>query len=85
MHGTDRVANRSLDELACSERRFDGGLHVPDIIHGIEDAKNIDARVSGALDKCLHDIIRIIAIAHHILPAQQHLKSGLRHRRAQPA
>ncbi len=36
---TDRVANRAFDELAGFERRLDGGLHVADIVHGIEDAE----------------------------------------------
>ena len=83
MHRADRIADRSFDELACFQRRFDGGLHVPNIVHGIKDAKNIDPHVSGALDKCLHDIIRVVTVADYILPAQEHLKTCPRHRGAQ--
>ena len=81
--GADRIADRSFNKLACFQRRFDGGLHVPDIVHGIENAENIDARVGRPLDKRLHDIVRIITVAHYILPAQQHLETSLGHRRAQ--
>ena len=85
MHRTDRIADGTFDDLARFESRLDARLHVADIVHGIEDAENIDATASGALDERLNDIVRIVSIADHVLPAEEHLKARLGHGRAQLA
>src|SRR5207237_3818842 len=85
MHRTDRIADGTFDDLARFESRLDARLHVADIVHGIEDAENIDATVSGALDERLNDIVRIISVADHVLPAEEHLRARLGHGRTQLA
>ena len=80
---TDRVANRAFDELAGFERRLDGGFHVADIIHRVEDAKHIDAVGRRPRHEGLDDVIGIVVVTDHVLAAQEHLKTGLRHRGAE--
>ena len=83
MHRTDGVTDRAFDQLAGLKRRVNGGLHVAHIVHGIEDTEHIDAVGGGALHEGLNDIVRIVLVTDHVLAAQEHLETRLRHRRAQ--
>ena len=83
MHRTDGVTDRAFDQFAGLETGFDGGLHVAHIVHGIEDAKHVDAVGGSALHEGLDDIVGIVFVADHVLAAQEHLKAGLGHGRAQ--
>ena len=54
-------------------------FHIADIIQGIKDAENIHPVFNRKADKFLDHIIRIMAVAYQILPAQQHLQAGVLH------
>ena len=83
MHRADRIGDGSLCVLAAFQGRFDGCFEIARIIHGVEDAEYIDAGVGGALDKCLDNVVGVVAITQQILSTQQHLLRGVRHRRLQ--
>ena len=49
---------------------FDGGLEIAYIIERVKNPENRDSIGSSALNKCMHDIIGVMAITQQILAAQ---------------
>ena len=56
-----------------------GGLHVADVVQGIEDPEHLHAVLDGLGDKPFHDVVGVMAVSHHDLSPQQHLQAGLGH------
>src|SRR5207247_10924192 len=79
MNRADSITNGAFHELARLERGLNGCFHVTDIVHGIEDTEYVDSIGRCRDDKGPNDIIRVVAIADHVLPAHEHLKPRLRH------
>ena len=54
-----------------------GGLKISDVVKGIENTDNVDTVCHRFLHKIFHDIIGIVTVAEHILPAEKHLQLGV--------
>ena len=59
--------------------RLDRGFKVADIVERVENTDDVDAVVNRFFDEVLHCIVRIVAVAEHILPTEKHLELGVRH------
>ncbi len=57
---------------------INGNPQILNIVEGVEDPDNINSVCDRTLDKILHHIIRIMAVAQHILAAEQHLEFCIR-------
>jgi len=75
----DGVADGALHVAALALDHFHGVGHVADIVQGVENAKDLDAALDGTGDEFLHQVIGVVAIAHDVLPAQEHLEGGIGH------
>ena len=83
----DGIADRRFHMFAAGFYFTDRPFDVPHIVQRIEDAEDVDAICGGPFDEPFEDIVGIMAIAHEVLPAEQHLQLGMRHggaQRAQP-
>ncbi len=80
MHRRLRVADRSLGDPAGLLDRVQCDLHVPRVVERVEDAEDRDSLTGRLLDEATDDVVRVVAIADQVLPAQEHLKRGVRHR-----
>ena len=61
---------------------FDGlyrSHEIPGVVQGVEDAEDVDANFRGMGDKSAHQIVRVVAVAHEVLTAEQHLERSLGH------
>ena len=56
------------------------GKKIAQVVQGIEYPEYIDAVYRRPLHKGIDDIIGVVAIAEDILPPEQHLLRGIRHR-----
>ena len=72
----DRVADRALGVAAGLLHGLDRGLEVPQVVEGVEDAEDVHAVLDGELAELLDDVVRVVAVADDVLPAQQHLQSA---------
>ena len=79
VYRTDGECHRALRVFAHSQRGTHGGLDVAQIVHGVEDAKDIDAICGRTFDEGVHDIVGIVAVSEDVLPAKQHLKPRVGH------
>ena len=68
-----------LGVLAVLLHRTQCRFQITWIVHRIEHAEHVDAVDRSALDKLLHHIVGIVAIAQQVLPTQQHLLARVGH------
>ena len=71
------------DRGAGGQHGVDGGPHLADVVHGVEDAEDVDPGGRGLLDESVGDLLRIRGVADGVAAAQQHLQVLVRHGRAQ--
>ena len=57
--------------------RLDGRLHVARVVERVEDAEDVDAGPRGETDELADHVVGVVAVAEHVLPAQEHLKAGV--------
>jgi len=72
----EAVTDGTLEVFAVFEDDLDGGLEIPEVVEGVEDAEDIDAVVAGALHEGFHNIVRVVLISHQVLATQQHGEGG---------
>ena len=82
---TERIADRGLHVLPAGFHLAHGRFHIPEVVESVEDPKHVDAVEGGPFDEPLQHIVRIVPVAHDVLPAQEHLQPGVRHGCAQAA
>ena len=75
--GAGGVADGNLRVTALFVCRPDGGFQVFDIIERVKNADDVDAVGDRALHQILDAVIRVMAVAQHILSAEQHLQLGV--------
>ena len=68
------VADAALNVCAFLVGRLDGGLQVAGVVQCVEDADDVDAVCNGLLHEVLDGVVRVGAVAQHILAAEQHLQ-----------
>ena len=79
VHRAGGVGNGALGVLAVLFHRTQCRFQITRIVHRIEHAEHVDAVDRSALDKLLHHIVGIVAIAQQVLPTQQHLLARVGH------
>ena len=77
MDRADRVAQGSLGVAAVFLDCLDGRLDVARVVEGVEHAENVDAVFDRERHEPVDDIVGVVAVAHEVLAAQQHLQRGL--------
>ena len=73
------VAQGAFHDLASLQGLFDGHLHVFDPVQGVEDTEHVHALDGGDADELLHQVVGVVAVAHGVGGAQQHLDQGVGH------
>ena len=73
-NGTCGVADGNLSVAALAVSRLDSGLQVLDVVERVKDTDNIDAVRNRALYEILNAVVRVVAVAEHILSAEEHLE-----------
>ncbi|MDI2023825.1 hypothetical protein PJL18_04373 [Paenarthrobacter nicotinovorans] len=58
--------------------RPDGRSHLVDVIKGVKDPEDIDARSGGFLDESFRHFFRVGRVADGVSSAKQHLEAGVR-------
>ena len=79
VHRRQRVGNRCLHVRARLFCRLDRRLQIADVVKRVENTDDIDSVVDRFLYKIFNRIISIVAVAEHILSAEQHLQLCVRH------
>ena len=82
VHGMYRTGGIRKRALGMRTLFFHRGYcleQITRIIHGIEHPEHIHTIGHGPLNKFINNIIRIMAVAKQVLPAQQHLLAGVGH------
>ena len=79
VHRADGIGNRALGMPAHLLDGLECDVQVAHIVHRVKHPEHINPVVCGALDKLLHYIICIVAIAQDILPPEQHLLRRVGH------
>jgi hypothetical protein len=78
-----RVAERDLgDRRVRREHGVDRGTHLVDVVQGVEDAEDVDARGGRLLHEGLGDLGGVRRVADGVAPAQQHLDGDVGQRLA---
>ena len=72
--GAEGVADAALNVCALVVGGLDGSLQVAGVVQCVEDADDVDAVCDGLLDEVLDGVVRVGAVAQHILAAEQHLQ-----------
>ena len=80
---TDGVGHGALGVPVDLQGRLDRGLQVAQVVHGIEDAEDVDAVLRRPLDKPADHVIGIVPVAEDVLAAKEHLLRGVGHGRLQ--
>ena len=75
--GTGGVADSDLRMTALAVGGVDGGFQVFDIVERVKNTDDINTVRNGTLHQIFHTVIRIVAIAEHILSAEKHLQLGV--------
>ena len=70
--GTFEPAAASLDGLGVID-------HVADVVERVEHAKHLDAVLLRAGDEAVHDVFRVMLVAHQVLAAREHGQVGVGH------
>jgi len=65
--------------LAGRLDRRDGARQVAHVVQGVEHPEHVYAIGRGALDEPVDQIVGVVAVAHQVLPAQQHLQARVGH------
>ena len=73
-----RIRNGNLDVRALVLSRVDSSLQIFNVVEGIKDTDNVDAVRDTLLHEVFEHIVRIMAVAQHILAAEQHLQLRVR-------
>ena len=74
VHGAQGVADAALHMCLFLVGCLDGGLQVAGIVQCVEDADDVDAVCNGLLHEVLDGVVRVGAVAQHVLAAEQHLQ-----------
>ena len=74
---TGRVGNTSLHMTAVFLGGIDGSFQIADIVERVEDTHDVNAVVDGFLHEVFDDVVGIMAVAQHILTAEEHLELGV--------
>ena len=82
---TQGITDGRFHVLAAGFDDPHGVLHVPHIVQSIEDSEDVDAVCCRAFDEVLQHVVGIMPISHDVLPTEEHLQSGFRHRRPERA
>jgi hypothetical protein len=77
--GASGVADGRLDVRPDLLGHLHGPAHVAHVVQGVKDAEDVNAVGVGPPHEALHDVVRVVAVAHHILPPQEHLEAGAGH------
>ena len=77
MGGAGGVADGALDVAAVLLDEADGGLHVAEVVEGVEDAEDVHAVLDGEADELLEDVISVVAVGDDVLAAEEHLEAGV--------
>ena len=85
MHRAQGVADAGLNMRALLAGRLDGGLEVARVVQRVENTQDVDAVGNGLLHEILDGVVGIMAVAEHVLAAEQHLQLGVGHLTAQRA
>ena len=79
------VAKGRLAYFTRPEHGFHRHSHIGRPIERVEDAEDVHAVRRGMLHESLHHIVRIVAVAHGIRAAEEHLETDVRDALAQGA
>ncbi|VVM71997.1 hypothetical protein PS624_01855 [Pseudomonas fluorescens] len=85
VHRAGGVGDGALGMFTGSFHRFDGHAQVTHVVHRVEDTEHIDAIHRSLGDEGFDHVVAVVAVAQQVLPAQEHLQTGVRQRRAQLA
>ena len=75
----DRVHDGALEVLAGLLDGRSGRLEVADVVEGVEHPEDVHAVLRRLVDEPAHDVVAVVAVAHDVLAAQQHLQRSARH------
>ena len=73
----DGVYDTSLGMAAGFFGGPDGGLQVPRVVQGVEDADDGDPVIHGPLDEFCHHVIGHVGVAQKVLSPKEHLDGGM--------
>ncbi len=79
VHGTLGVADGPLRPLAVGQHRGDGLRHVAWVVEGIEHPEHVDACLRRQPHELPQHIVGVVAVAHHVLAAKEHLQPRVGH------
>ena len=79
MHRAEGVGKGALGMTTLLLGGGYGSLQVPRVIHGIENAEDINAVCHSPLDELVHQVVSIVAVAENVLAAKEHLLRRLGH------
>ena len=85
MHRAQGVADAGLHMSLFLNGCLNGGFQVAGIVQCVKNTHDVDAVCNRLLHKVFHHIVSIVAIAQHILAAEQHLQLSVGHFFAQDA
>lgn len=85
VHGAQRIADAALHMRLFLNGGFDGRLQVARVVQRVENTQDVNAVGNGLLHEILDGVVRVMAVAQHVLAAEQHLQLGVRHFLAQDA
>lgn len=83
MDGTHGVGDGRLDMFPAGFDLLDRPFEIADVVEGVEDTEDVDAVGGRALDEPVQHVVRIMPVSDDVLPAEEHLQLGVRHRGAQ--
>ena len=73
------VADGAFADFVVFQNSIHGHTHVFDPVQAVEDTEHIHARRCGNANKLLHNVVRIVRVAHAVRAAQQHLRHQIGH------
>ena len=79
VHGRHGVGDGALEPAAAGLDGLGVVDHVADIVERVEHAEHLDAVFLRAGDEAVHDIFRVVLVAHQVLAAREHGQIGVGH------
>ena len=73
-HRTGGVRNCSLYMTAVFLGCVNGSLQITHVVECVKNTQNINTVINTLLYKVIHQLVGIMPIAQHILPAEEHLQ-----------
>ena len=70
------VADRALEVLLVLPDHLHHGQEVAEVVQGVEHPEDVHAVVAGPLHEGLDHVVGVVAVAHQVLPPQQHGQGG---------